>query len=184
MRAPARNVSAAVARPRQPLHKPARANVSADAVPSAPVAIEAPPINKQLAQSLESHPSLVRGTLNNGFEYVILPNKSPPGRFEAHLQMHVGSVDEHEHEQGIAHFVEHITFLGSHKRETVGSLGGRSNAYTDFQHTIFHVDSPTKDAMSGKPLVGVVVEMLAEVRHHRLLALKLAVTCHGHRPYR
>jgi predicted Zn-dependent peptidase len=77
--------------------------------------------------------------------------------------MHVGSVDEHAHEQGIAHFVEHITFLGSHKRETVGSLGGRSNAYTDFQHTIFHVDCPTHDAMSKTPLVGVVIDMLAEV---------------------
>ena len=65
--------------------------------------------------------------------------------------------------QGIAHFVEHITFLGSHKRETVGSLGGRSNAYTDFQHTIFHVDSPMYNATSGTPLLDVVVSMLAEV---------------------
>lgn len=36
---------------------------------------------------LESHPELVRGTLENGLEYVILPNKSPSGRFEAHLQV-------------------------------------------------------------------------------------------------
>ena len=35
---------------------------------------------------LEPHPDLVRGQLENGLEYVILPNKSPPGRFEAHLQ--------------------------------------------------------------------------------------------------
>jgi hypothetical protein len=40
-----------------------------------------------LDQSLDSHPELVRGRLDNGFEYVILPNKSPPTFFEAHLQV-------------------------------------------------------------------------------------------------
>lgn len=79
-----------------------------------------------------------------------------------HVQVHVGSVDEKPDEQGIAHFVEHITFLGSNKRDLVSGYGGRSNAYTDFQHTIFHVDVPTADA-SGKSLVGLTIDMLAEV---------------------
>jgi predicted Zn-dependent peptidase len=77
--------------------------------------------------------------------------------------MHVGSVDEKPNEQGIAHFVEHVTFLGSHKRETVATLGARSNAFTDFQHTIFHVDCPTVEPASGRSLVGLTIEMLAEV---------------------
>ena len=54
-----------------------------------------------------------RGTLKNGLKYVILPNKTPERRFEAHLEMHVGSVDEREDEQGLAQFAEHVTFLGS-----------------------------------------------------------------------
>ena len=39
------------------------------------------------------------GQLENGLRYVILPNKLPPKRFEAHLEVHAGSVDEREHER-------------------------------------------------------------------------------------
>lgn len=47
----------------------------------------------QLGESdaLPMHPEVKAGTLPNGFSYVILPNKSPPGRFEAHLQVFSGS---------------------------------------------------------------------------------------------
>ena len=107
--APARNTAAAVAQPSHSAHSQLalrRASQSqhgdaivAKGVPGATVPVEAPPMNDFLAKELETHPELVRGTLANGFEYVILPNRSPPGRFEAHLQMHVGSVDEHPDEQ-------------------------------------------------------------------------------------
>ena len=40
-----------------------------------------------LEAKLDSHPGLVQGRLENGFEYVILPNRSPPNQFEAHLQV-------------------------------------------------------------------------------------------------
>ena len=53
-----------------------------------------------------------------------------------------GSVDEREDQQGIAHIVEHVTFLGSKKRDQLLGTGARSNAYTDFHHTVFHVHSP------------------------------------------
>ena len=39
------------------------------------------------------------GVLDNGLHWVMLPNRMPPGRFEAHLQVHTGSIDESEHEQ-------------------------------------------------------------------------------------
>lgn len=58
------------------------------------------------------------------------------------MEMHVGSVDEGENEQGIAHMIEHVTFLGSKKREQLLAHGARSNAYTDFHHTVFHVHAP------------------------------------------
>jgi len=41
--------------------------------------------------SLPLHPSVKSGVLKNGLSYVILPNKSPPDRFEAHLQVFSGS---------------------------------------------------------------------------------------------
>ena len=72
---------------------------------------------KFLETPLPEHPDLHRGTLKtNGLRYVVLPNKVPPQRFEAHLEMHVGSVDENERQQGLAHLVEHVTFLGSRKK--------------------------------------------------------------------
>ena len=40
---------------------------------------------------LPMHPDVKSGVLENGFSYVILPNQSPPGRFEAHLQVYSGS---------------------------------------------------------------------------------------------
>ena len=59
------------------------------------------------------------------------------------MEVHVGSVDEEDDEQGIAHMIEHVAFLGSKKREKLLGTGARSNAYTDFHHTVFHVHSPT-----------------------------------------
>jgi hypothetical protein len=40
---------------------------------------------------LPVHPHVRSGVLDNGLPYIILPNKSPPGRFEAHLQVFSGS---------------------------------------------------------------------------------------------
>lgn len=43
------------------------------------------------SEPLPVHPEVRSGTLPNGLPYIILPNKSPPGRFEAHLQVFSGS---------------------------------------------------------------------------------------------
>ena len=43
---------------------------------------------------------------------------------------HPGAVDEGEREQGIAHLVEHVTFLGSKKREGLLGTGARWAAGT------------------------------------------------------
>eukprot|EP00957_Ditylum_brightwellii_P057860 4387493-Ditylum_brightwellii.AAC.1 len=42
-------------------------------------------------EALPVHSDVVSGVLPNGLSYVILPNRSPPGRFEAHLQVFSGS---------------------------------------------------------------------------------------------
>lgn len=64
-------------------------------------------------------------------------------RFEAHMEVHAGSIDEGDDGQGIAHMIEHVAFLGSKKREKLLGTGARSNAYTDFHHTVFHIHAPT-----------------------------------------
>ena len=49
------------------------------------------PQEETTSDPLPVHPDVRSGTLSNGLPYVILPNKSPPGRFEAHLQVFSGS---------------------------------------------------------------------------------------------
>jgi hypothetical protein len=55
--------------------------------------------------------------------------------------------------QGIAHLVEHVTFLGSKKRESLLGTGARANAYTDFHHTVFHVHAPLVNGITGAPML-------------------------------
>jgi hypothetical protein len=52
-----------------------------------------------LSQRVKGNAQLITGQLSNGLRYVLLPNRTPPQRFEAHLEVHAGSVDEREHEQ-------------------------------------------------------------------------------------
>lgn len=119
-----------------------------------------------LSSELPSHPKLYRGRLKNGLRYLILPNKVPPNRFEAHMEVHVGSIDEEDDEQGIAHMIEHVAFLGSKKREKLLGTGARSNAYTDFHHTVFHIHSPTSTKESDGDLLPYVLDALNEIAFH------------------
>lgn len=65
-----------------------------------------------LQQDLQQAPTLHQGQLDNGLKYVLLPNKSPPERFEAHLEMHVGKYST-------CVFCSHI----SHRREDIPGEG-------------------------------------------------------------
>lgn len=78
---------------------------------------------------LPVHPDVRSGVLENGLPYIILPNKSPPGRFEAHLQVFSGSADELEPQQGIAHLTEHVAYMGSRKRERLFGTGSQSELH-------------------------------------------------------
>ena len=60
----------------------------------------APEETVRFSAGLPSHPHLTRRRLDNGLEYLILQNKKPENRFEAHLEILSGSVDEMDHQQG------------------------------------------------------------------------------------
>ncbi|KAL3818489.1 hypothetical protein ACJIZ3_004394 [Penstemon smallii] len=128
--------------------------------------VERAEFERFLKFELPSHPKLHRGQLKNGLRYLILPNKVPPNRFEAHMEVHAGSIDEEDDEQGIAHMIEHVAFLGSKKREKLLGTGARSNAYTDFHHTVFHIHSPTSTKDSEGDLLPVVLDALNEIAFH------------------
>eukprot|EP00241_Pyramimonas_parkeae_P014686 CAMPEP_0114302658 /NCGR_PEP_ID=MMETSP0059-20121206/14780_1 /TAXON_ID=36894 /ORGANISM="Pyramimonas parkeae, Strain CCMP726" /LENGTH=1232 /DNA_ID=CAMNT_0001425523 /DNA_START=207 /DNA_END=3905 /DNA_ORIENTATION=- len=94
------------------------------------------------------HPQLVSRVLDNGLELHVLRNTTPADRLQVYLEVKCGSIHELEHEQGIAHFVEHAVFLGTTLYPTAEaikarlaqlgmSFGADSNAFTDFRQTVF-----------------------------------------------
>ncbi|MBI9067350.1 MAG: insulinase family protein [Salinivirgaceae bacterium] len=86
-----------------------------------------------------------------GYEYFTLANgiriihKQAPGTV-GHLGIiiNTGSRDEEEHEHGIAHFIEHVIFKGTHKRKAyhilsrMEDVGGEIDAYTTKEETCIY----------------------------------------------
>jgi hypothetical protein len=120
---------------------------------------------KGLAGLLPRHEKMVEGKLENGFSYVILPNAVPEARFEAHLEVLSGSANELEQQQGMAHLLEHVAYMGSPKRQLISGTGSRTNAYTDFHHTVFFAACPTNtpDQFWKKPMLPMALDALLDV---------------------
>ena len=125
------------------------------------------------ADPLPVHPDVFSGVLDNGLPYIILPNKSPPGRFEAHLQVFSGSADELESQQGIAHLTEHVAYMGSRKRERLFGTGSQTNAYTDFHHTVFYAACPVQTPRGGVPMLPMALDALVDVMEARVETSRL-----------
>jgi hypothetical protein len=121
--------------------------------------------NGKSVQSLVKHKGLVEGTLSNGLAYKILPNSVPSGRFEAHLEVLSGSIQELESQQGMAHLLEHVAYMGSPKRQLISGTGSRTNAYTDFHHTVFFAGCPTQtpDQFWKRPMMPMALDALLDV---------------------
>src|SRR5206468_4708912 len=89
-------------------------------------------------------------TLPNGLRVVFIPYDSP-GLVAYWTLMRVGSRNEPEKgRSGYAHFFEHMMFRGTknHPAEdynnTVTRLGLNTNAYNDFDLTVYHLYGPAK----------------------------------------
>lgn len=83
-------------------------------------------------------------TLPNGMQ-VLLISDPKAKRSAAALDVEVGAFDGPRHFLGLAHFVEHMLFLGTRKYPKVGEYkqylarhGGWGNAYTSGEHTNYH----------------------------------------------
>ena len=57
--------------------------------------------------------SLRSGHLNSGVAYFIQPSECSDDVIELRLVVNVGSLNENDDEQGLAHFVEHLGFKGT-----------------------------------------------------------------------
>jgi len=83
-------------------------------------------------------------TLPNKLE-VLLISDSKAERSSAAMDVGVGSLSNPKEHQGLAHFIEHMLFMGSKKYPSVDEYhkyieanGGHTNAYTDAEDTNFH----------------------------------------------
>ena len=100
-------------------------------------------------------PKVVRGALSNGLSYYIRHNEEPRDRAQIALVVRAGSVHEEEHQQGLAHFVEHMAFNGTDRfakqeiveyLESIGNIFGPDvNAQTGFDNTRYWLEFPTDD---------------------------------------
>ena len=79
-------------------------------------------------------------TLPNGLRIIHAPNQSAVAY--CGFAVDAGTRDEADHEQGMAHFVEHLLFKGTRKRHAwhilnrMENVGGDLNAYTNKEETV------------------------------------------------
>lgn len=94
------------------------------------------------------------GKLDNGLTYYIRHNEQPKQRCEFHIAQAVGAILEEDHQNGLAHFLEHMAFNGTEHFEGKGiinyfesigvNFGGNINAYTSIDETVYRLsDVPT-----------------------------------------
>ena len=112
-------------------------------------------INLAFADNLVFDPAIKTGTLDNGLKYYILKNDQTKNNAYFYLNIHTGSIDETDEEQGLAHFVEHMAFNGSthfQKNELIRKLeqlgvrfGADLNASTGFQDTTYNLQINTAE---------------------------------------
>jgi predicted Zn-dependent peptidase len=81
-------------------------------------------------------------TLSNGLRIIHKPDNTAVTY--CGLVINTGSRDEHENEQGMAHFIEHMLFKGTEKRRSghiinrLENVGGELNAYTSKEETVVY----------------------------------------------
>lgn len=96
-------------------------------------------------------PNVRVGKLDNGLTYYIRHNEWPEDRAEFYIAQMVGSMQEEDHQMGLAHFLEHMCFNGTKNfpgdklktwLETIGvKFGENLNAYTSFDETVYNISN-------------------------------------------
>ena len=90
-------------------------------------------------------------TLGNGLR-VLLCSDPTSQEAAAAMDVHVGATSDPPEVQGLAHFCEHMLFLGTEQYPNEGSFeqfltnnSGRSNAFTDSEDTVYYFDMDAED---------------------------------------
>ncbi len=100
-------------------------------------------------------------TLSNGIRLVHKPDESPVAY--CGIAINTGTRDEEEHEQGMAHFIEHMLFKGTKKRKAwhiingLENVGGELNAYTGKEETFVYSTVLLEDFERATELIADIV---------------------------
>jgi len=88
---------------------------------------------------------------NNGLRVVLCSDPSS-NTASAAMDVHVGAASDPDNVPGLAHFNEHMLFLGTRKYPQTNSFetflsvnGGSSNAFTDSENTVYYFDMAAND---------------------------------------
>lgn len=107
--------------------------------------------------TLEATPTTaVRRTVLPGGARVITETMQGVRTASIGMWVGVGSRDEHAHQAGCSHYLEHLLFKGTARRDTgqiameLDAMGGESNAFTDKENTCFY--ARVRDANVSKAM--------------------------------
>ena len=134
--------------------------LAASPLPAALAQPAAPAIHPwpQAKTDIPADPQVRFGMLPNGMRYAIMRNATPPSQASLRLRFDAGSLMETDAQQGLAHYLEHMTFNGSQHvpegemikiLQRLGlSFGADTNASTGQTQTIYQFDMPFSDKAS------------------------------------
>jgi zinc protease len=101
-------------------------------------------------------PLIRTGKLSNGLTYFIRNNKEPEKRASFYIIQNVGAILENDDQNGLAHFLEHMSFNGTEHfpgKGIISSLekhgvgfGSNINAYTGFDETVYNLSDVPVEA--------------------------------------
>ncbi len=100
-------------------------------------------------------PAVKYGVLENGLTYYIRSNAEPKNRASFYMIQNVGAILEEDHQNGLAHFLEHMAFNGTENFPEKGILntlerhgvafGYNINAYTAQDETVYNLSEVPTD---------------------------------------
>lgn len=107
--------------------------------------------NLNLNEPLPINQTIKKGVLPNGMTYYLKSTDVTKDVASYYIIQNVGSVLEKDNQQGLAHFLEHMAFNGTHNFKGKGILdtmqkhglvfGRDINAYTSFDETVYNINN-------------------------------------------
>lgn len=117
--------------------------------------------------------TIIYGKLANGLTYAIKPNDRPQNEILIRMAIDFGSAAEADHEQGLAHFIEHMAFNGTTNvpegemvkiLERLGlSFGADTNASTGYTQTQYKLNLPNTKTETLDQALFLLRETASEV---------------------